>query len=141
MQYDLQPNPQHLDIADKGIRFVHNIVDTIAFYAVLFFQSMLMGGLLGIIPEEDSVWFLLYYLFLYVMFHTLCEHLFGKTPGKFITKTKVVKKDGSKPTFINLLGRNAARFVPFDPLSFLLSERGWHDQLSDTYVVRDAKKS
>lgn len=131
---------EKLILAEKGTRFLHNIIDTIGFYFVVFLSAMILDEGLGIMPEGGSDWFVIYFFFLYVMFHALFEHFFGKTPGKFLTKTKVVKKDGSKPTFWNTLGRNTARLIPFDPLSYLFSDRGWHDQISDTYVVMDKKK-
>ncbi|MEM6265057.1 MAG: RDD family protein, partial [Bacteroidota bacterium] len=66
------------------------------------------------------------------------EAAFGKTPGKFVTKTQVVNKDGGKPTPGQLIGRTFARFIPFDAFSFLASNPvGWHDSLSKTRVVKD----
>ena len=62
----------------------------------------------------------------------------GKSLGKFITGTMVVKEDGSLPTSNDFLKRNFSRIVPFDSLSFL-GNRGWHDSWSDTKVVK--KKS
>ncbi|RYH74534.1 RDD family protein [Flavobacteriaceae bacterium 144Ye] len=136
-----QPNEsQKLILAEKATRFGHNIIDTIGFYFIVFLHAMVLDEWLGIIPEGGSDWFVFYFFFLYVMYHAFFEHFFGKTPGKFITKTKVVKNDGSKPSFMNILGRNTARLIPFDPLSFLFSDRGWHDQISNTYVIVDKKK-
>lgn len=140
MQNKRQTEIQKIILADTGTRFGHGIIDTIGFYFVIFLHAMILDEWLGIIPEGGSNWLGIYFFFLYVMFHTLFEHFFGKTPGKFLTKTKVVKKDGSKPTFMNILGRNTARLIPFDALSYLFSDRGWHDHISETYVVVDKKK-
>lgn len=135
MQNNSLPATNDLNVADKGTRFGNYILDSLSFFFVIFLHAMVLDSWLGIMPEGGSNWFGVYFFFLYVMFHAIFEYYFGKTPGKFLTKTKVVKKDGSKPTFINILGRNAARFIPFDAFSYLISERGWHDQISDTYVV------
>ncbi len=140
MQIIDQNETQQFIMADKGTRFGNNIIDTIVFYFLIFLSAMLFDEVLGIVPEGGSGWFLIYFVFLYIIFHTGFEHFFSKTPGKFLTKTTVVNKDGNKPTFSNLLGRNAARLIPFDGLSFLISERGWHDQLSNTYVIKDIKQ-
>lgn len=140
MQNDSLMETEKLLLADKGTRFLHNIIDTIGFYFCVFLSAIILDEWLGVMPKDGSGWFVVYFIFLYVMYHALFEHFFGKTPGKFLTKTKVLKKDGSKPTFINIFGRNAARLIPFDPLSYLFSDRGWHDQISDTYVVMDKKK-
>lgn len=76
-------------------------------------------------------------LALYLTFYTGSELLFGKTPGKFATRTKVVNALGERPTFGWLVLRSLCRFVPLDAISFLIEQRGWHDQWSRTYVVRE----
>lgn len=128
-----------LRIAGNGARFGNYLADTIVFYLLIFgltiiFDSGTMSqetaDLLGIIP-----------FFFYFLFLTLFEFACGKTPGKFLTRTKVVKQDGTRPNFLNLLGRNAARLIPFDALSFLFADRGWHDSLSGTYVVYEEGRS
>ncbi|MBT0609179.1 RDD family protein [Aequorivita echinoideorum] len=129
-----------LILAETGKRFLNNLIDTICFYFLIFLSAMLFDEVLGIVPEEGADWFVLYFILLYVVFHALFEYFFGKTPGKFLTKTKVVKRDGTRPTFWNILGRNTARLIPFDPISYLFSTRGWHDQVSNTYVVMDHSK-
>lgn len=62
----------------------------------------------------------------------------GRSLGKLITGTKVVKTDGSELTSEDLLKRNFSRAVPFDQLSFL-GNNGWHDKWSDTRVVNIKK--
>lgn len=47
-------------------------------------------------------------------------------------------KNGEKPSFSVIFKRTLCRLIPFDGFSFLGS-RGWHDSISDTYVVE--KKS
>ena len=60
--------------------------------------------------------------------------------GKFVTGTMVLMEDGSKPTFKDIFIRSLCRLIPFEAFSFLGAEgRGWHDSMSDTYVV-DVKK-
>ena len=55
-----------------------------------------------------------------------------------ITKTRVVTEDGQKPTAMNILGRTACRFIPFDAFSFLGSKAvGWHDSISKTHVINE----
>lgn len=71
-----------------------------------------------------------------VGYYALFEGTLGRTPGKFITGTRVVTYDGGTPTFGKILGRSFARLVPFEPFSFLTSSNGWHDRWSRTRVVR-----
>lgn len=59
----------------------------------------------------------------------------GRSVGKYITGTKVVKADNSPLTGMDLLKRSFSRIVPFDALSFL-GNNGWHDRWSDTRMVK-----
>jgi uncharacterized RDD family membrane protein YckC len=66
------------------------------------------------------------------------ESLFGKTFGKFITRTRVVNSAGGPPSFGQVVGRSLARFIPFEAFSFFGGKGhpvGWHDSLSNTRVV------
>jgi uncharacterized RDD family membrane protein YckC len=68
------------------------------------------------------------------------ESLTGKSIGKYVTNTKVMMADGSKPEPYSIFIRSLSRLIPFDQLSFLGTiPRGWHDTLSKTVVV-DLKK-
>ncbi|MFL9844612.1 RDD family protein [Flavobacterium rhizosphaerae] len=71
-----------------------------------------------------------------VVYYTIFEATTQRTVGKFITGTKVVMEDGSKPGWRVIIIRSLCRMIPFDAFSFLGSNaRGWHDSLSSTYVV------
>lgn len=79
--------------------------------------------------------------FIYLIgYYVICESVWGRTVGKLVTGTKVVDKDGNKPSLLRILGRSFARWIPFEALSFLTSgfPIGWHDSLSKTYVVSSA---
>jgi uncharacterized RDD family membrane protein YckC len=126
----------NLVIADKFSRFCNFFVDQIAFMLIIFLHAMLLDGVLGIIPKDGSPWLGLYSIVLYIFYYSLFEFYFGKTPGKFFTRTVVVTKDGQRATFKILLIRSLCRLIPFDALSFLfLSD--WHDDLSRTVVIND----
>ena len=69
------------------------------------------------------------------------EGTLGRTPAKFVTGTRVLNEDGTRPSFLRVAGRSLARLIPFEPLSFFrISDihkvgRGWHDTLTKTRVV------
>jgi uncharacterized RDD family membrane protein YckC len=65
------------------------------------------------------------------------EAVFKVTFGKIITQSVVVNEQGMKASVWSVLKRTLCRLIPFDALSFLFSDRGWHDQLSGTYVIHD----
>ncbi len=141
--------------ASKEKRFANFIIDRVVFYAVFFGLSsflaivyILLGGdqyaldefangLENISPLMDSLVTLIFLIIFYFAFETISK---GKTIGKFVTKTKVIMEDGSEPKISDYLLRSLCRLIPFDSISFLGSEgRGWHDSVSDTYVI-DLKK-
>jgi uncharacterized RDD family membrane protein YckC len=98
-------------------------------FAVGFALGVLgLGSMLDIIPD------LLLGLTIILSYYVIFEQCLGKTPAKFITRTKVFTVDGKKPTFTNIVVRNICRFIPFEAFSFL-GENGWHDQFSKTIVV------
>ena len=64
----------------------------------------------------------------------------GQTPGKMVTKTTVVKKNGVKANFINIMIRSFCRLIPFDSLSYLFgTENGFHDVCSSTRLIKKQK--
>ena len=54
-----------------------------------------------------------------VGYYVILEASFGWTIGKLVTGTRVVRFDGDKPHFPQILGRTFARFIPFEPFSVL----------------------
>ena len=52
----------------------------------------------------------------------------------------MVMVNGEKPTNQAIVKRSLSRMIPFDALSFLgTNGKGWHDSISNTYVVDIAK--
>ncbi len=109
---------------------------------------MLVFGLLiateGIDLETDNgLRDQLIFIGVYVAYYIFFEHfLGGKTLGKFITRTRVVSKDGQRPSFENIIGRSFSRVVPFEAFSFLGSKpSGWHDDWSNTIVIDERHSS
>ena len=119
-------------------RFINFLIDTIAFVIVAqilifipdFFISTLNQSLMTLIAYlMFALSFFGYYIFM--------ETKYQKTIGKFITKTTVVTKDGVKPEVGDIVRRTFCRLIPFDMVSFLFSQNGFHDRLSDTTIIRD----
>lgn len=154
---ELQPNLLNEDEiyrsvlmpTSKGKRFANYIIDWISFYIFIFGSVIIIGGIMAIFDAESSLAFFQKFdnippildkivtLFLYGFYMTMVEILFqGKSFGKFITKTRAVSWDGSKPTVNQFFTRGFSRAVPFNSFSFLGdNSNGWHDKWSDTMVV------
>jgi uncharacterized RDD family membrane protein YckC len=134
---DISSSDTNLRLADRSTRFANHFVDTLGIFFIVFLHVMVLDGLLGVIPKDGSPLLGIYFFVLYVLYHALFEHYWGKTPGKFLSKTHVATINGQQPTFFNILGRNFCRLIPLDNISFLISKRGWHDEFSKTFVVYD----
>ena len=76
-------------------------------------------------------------ILIFILYFVFFETLFQKTPGKLITKTKVVKQNGDKATFLIILERSLIRLFAFEFVSFFSNKYpvGWHDSWSKTIVV------
>src|SRR5262245_47888762 len=115
--------------ASRGTRFVNLLIDNIGQWAMALGVGGLFGlsrALLGVGPSPVVVGFLV--LFSTFGYHLFFEYLFNKTPAKWLTRTRVVRVDGERPLFMQILGRTLARYVPFEPLSYLSRTVGWHDR-------------
>jgi uncharacterized RDD family membrane protein YckC len=78
-----------------------------------------------------------------IVYYTFFETLWGKTPGKFISRTKVISSDGKQAPFAVILKRSLLRLIPFEGFSWLTAKNpsGWHDKYSASVVIdeRDDK--
>ena len=66
--------------------------------------------------------------------------MFGKTVGKYITRTKVVNAKGELPSVISIFLRTILRLIPLDLMSYLFNSVGWHDKFSSTYLVSNKEE-
>ncbi len=122
--------------ASTGKRIVNFIGDLMIsrFIVVALYMVPANSGGISSSVKEPGGNFLFNILILF-LYYFLCEARFQRTPVKFITRTKVVMKDGSKPSEGSIALRTLIRFVPF--IIFSMSSYGtwWHDQWTNTRVV------
>lgn len=130
--------------AGLGMRFANHIVDVIIFALLFNVLSSAIGENLPFSIDANALNISLLLLFgfffwilLYAMTYAVCEYSWQKTPAKFLTQTIVINEYGNNPDFHTIALRSIIRFVPFEPISFLLDDnaRGWHDRWSNTWVV------
>ena len=128
-------------------RFGHYILDAIILGVINFLVDQVWLNVLNtqdpftlsenrvfltIIPSLDNMVILVLYYF-------LCENYLQRTIGKYATNCVVIDRYAEKPKPDALFGRSAARLVPFEAFS-CLSDRGWHDTWSKTYVVTEEER-
>jgi uncharacterized RDD family membrane protein YckC len=127
------------DIANSGKRFLNFVIDMVAIYILYFAFVFILaiGGHVDTDSDENLGIRLLIYLFM-LFYYIIFEASTGKTLGKMITGTRVIRIDGSKPTFKTALVRALCRFIPFEAFSCLGTPcEGWHDTIADSRVVFD----
>jgi len=142
--------PQSQPKAGFWIRVVASLLDSFLLAAVQFVLSLLIGLIiskLGIAVEGDPAVNMVIWLFgasisiAYAVFFTgYC----GQTPGKMALRIKVIRTDGSQPSY----GRAALREVLGKFVSSILlgigylmvifdsQKQGLHDKIADTYVIK-----
>ncbi len=126
--------------AGKGKRFVNYLIDqTFVYIMSLVIEIILILNSSDIFIGDSTLESLLLNFSIALVYYLVAESLYGKTLGKLVTQTKVVTPSGRKPSPLTILGRSCARCIPFNALSLLSSSgaMGWHDRISDTYVIDD----
>lgn len=129
--------------ASKGTRLAHLFIDYFGFFAilvVLMFAGAFITAALGypdfmIWLTSESITINLVSVVLYLLYYFIWEATTARTLGKLITGTIIVDENGEKPTAYTAFIRTICRLIPFEYFSFL-GERGWHDSISKTYVVK-----
>ena len=114
-------------------RFIHFIVDTIVWFLIVAILTFSLN------TNDDFQMLIGYLIFFssYFVYYVFMETKYQKTVGKFITKTKVVKSNGTKPELGDIVRRTFCRLIPFDRISFLFTQNGFHDRFSETTIIKD----
>lgn len=136
------------EYASTGQRFLNYLIDNLFMnYGLSYITGYAVGVVIAsLFPEfaagfqEDRLSLTLVALtvsiFNYLLYYTLCEKLFnGYTLGKLITGTRAIREDGKPLTFRNAILRTLSRLVPFEIFSGF-QVRPWHDQWTDTMVIK-----
>lgn len=146
----LSENPFTINQVDKGTRFGNLFFDRIVCLLIELLVGILIGIFIAFNAESDlAIYvngvidddigerifsFIIAYFVSFIYYFTT-ESLGQRTLGKLITKTIVVDAYGNKPNRVQIFKRSLSRLIPFEAFSFF-GTTGWHDSLSDTYVVR-----
>lgn len=131
-------------LASKEKRFINMLIDVFAYQGLSFVAGVILG-VLSLIGIEDPLNYflsmgtigeLVFGIVIVMGYFIIFEAITQRTLGKYVTKTIVLMEDGSKPKTQDIIIRSLCRLIPFEAFSFLgETGRGWHDSMSDTYVV------
>ena len=140
--YQQNESPFGAENASTTQRFVNYLIDTIIFYVVMYGMVAILLILFYIKkgrPDNSGLfqlWLFLSSYILYVLFYTFSEGASrGRSVGKLVTRTKVVREDESEITWKDAFIRSLCRVVPFEALS-AFGGYPWHDKWSNTKVIR-----
>ena len=117
-----------------GTRVLNFIVDTLFIFAITYGISAwwdfhVMYWHYPNMPFDK--WFFVILFIYYFVF----ESIFKRSPAKWLSITKVVSKDGGKPTFWQILVRSLVRLTIIDCFFIPFLDKPLHDYLSKTEVV------
>ncbi|MGE0231355.1 MAG: RDD family protein [Flavobacteriaceae bacterium] len=103
------------NIATAGLRIAGGLVDLVFALAIFFMFSVAFGTVSQTDEADFNVnltgWPFFAYALLMLLIYSWLEFRFGKTPGKFMVRTRVVKESGAPITFNQALIRNALRII------------------------------
>ncbi|MFZ1043896.1 MAG: RDD family protein [Anaerolineales bacterium] len=133
-----------LQTATTARRFMNLVVDTILCEIVEFILIYLLVRLILGNSLFTNFWIrFMFALLIQFFYYFIFETAFQRTPGKFITGTRVMMADGSKPDISTIAKRTIVRFTPFEVISMYtgkaIENKGtwWHDRWVSTRVVRN----
>jgi uncharacterized RDD family membrane protein YckC len=125
--------------SDKGARLGNILIDTTIFFILALIVGVVLELIADFMPfQAYLIIATIYPYILYFIYYFLFESLKGKTPGKYVTKTTVVDRNGNKPSIRGVVLRNIIPMLPYDWFSYIFGFSGLHDSLSKTIVVNDA---
>lgn len=138
---EINENPGDYPLASQGQRFLTMIIDIVGYIIFSVIVGFIIGLVLVLTDSNELIANINEHLLGFIIisiYYITQEFIFGRTMGKFITKTKVTTLDGKKPSFKVIFIRTLCRFIPFEAFSFFGGNgkpRGWHDRISNSKVV------
>jgi len=117
-----------------GTRVLNFLVDTILILAlsIAAFKVWEFYAFFWHIRYVPFYYFFFAFIFIYYFFF---ESIWARTPGKWLSMTKVVKRNGGKPSLLQIFIRSLLRATVVDWISFPFFEETLHDIFSKTAVV------
>ncbi|MGQ8335748.1 RDD family protein [Sunxiuqinia sp. A32] len=121
--------------ASRILRFLNFIIDLFIYTILVSFLLFSIQKFTGYLITPTSKRFLS--LVFYFLYYLVFELLIKTTPGKIITKTKIITDNEEIPSSKIIIDRSLLRLIPFEPISILFNTKklSWHDRFSKTRIV------
>src|SRR4051794_11981558 len=117
-----------------GTRTLNFIVDTL----IIFFLSFLAYYGWAFYAYYYGIIYLPFYYFFWCilfLYYILFESIFSRTPGKWLSLSKVVDRKGKKASFFQIVLRSVARLTIIDCFFIPFLDKTLHDYISKTEVI------
>lgn len=124
--------------ASLGKRAVNYIIDIffVAFIFAIIANVFNISTTLTVENKDNSS--VILFITFFSLYYILLEYKFGKTIGKFITRTRVVSTNGNDLSIGQCIGRFLCRIIPLEWISGIIMHGVfWHDSIPNTLVVDD----
>ncbi len=117
-----------------GTRILNFLADTLLIFILAYFGFKVWNWyvLYWKYKPYNFGWFFFGILFMY---YTFFEAIFSRTPGKWLSYSKVVNGEGKKPAFGWIIIRSLVRVILIDMFFIPFLGKPLHDYLSKTSVV------
>lgn len=126
----------------KMQRLTHYVVDLCLCILICSTFLMSFGGTFFSMLESSlgrQVTMIMFVFFARILYFPIFETVFGASPGKLLTESRLLSTNGEKITFKQGFLRTLFRAVPFDAFTYLGNGNGWHDDWVDTMVVKEKR--
>jgi uncharacterized RDD family membrane protein YckC len=117
-----------------GTRVLNFLVDTAIVFALSYILNRVQNWY-GYYYEFRTWNFGWAFAAVTVVYYTLLEGFWGRTPGKKLSFSKVVTKTGKKPGLLLAFVRSLVRLTVIDLFFLPFTERTLHDIVTGTEVV------
>ena len=120
--------------AGFGTRTLNFIIDTLLIFGIAY--GLYNWWIFYVMYWEYT--FIPFYIFFFgfiFIYYVFFEGIFKRSPGKWLSISKVVNKNGNKPNFLQIIIRSLVRVTIIDCFFIPFLDKPLHDYLSKTEVV------
>ncbi len=136
--------PRKPKVVTPGVRFGYWIIDILIICTIQFLIDLLFNIFFALANNIDVIILLslisqLISLSIFLLYYAIFETYLGGSVGKLICGYTVINQQAEEISFGQGMLRSVIRMIPFEAFS-CLSDRGWHDRWTKTYVVKKSEK-
>lgn len=119
-----------------GTRVLNYIIDTLIVFLIAFLISKAWNWYV-VYWQYTYIGFYYFFFGIQVLYYFIWESISGRTAGKLISQTKVINKNGLKPSVGAIFIRSISRIILIDGFFFPFLNKTLHDYFSGTEVVEN----